>query len=74
MISEHFERMLRATHGRVPFRPFIIALVNGDRLRVDHPEAMVLRGGVAAFVAADRTPTLFDHEGVSEVMEETQPK
>lgn len=62
----HFEPSLRAFQRRIPFRVFTVALVNGDRFQVDHPEALVLRGGVAVFVAADGTPTLFDHESVSE--------
>ena len=67
MTSTHFERTLQAFQRRTPFRPFTIALVNGDRFQVDHPEALVLRDGVAVFVAAGGIPTLFDHESVSEV-------
>jgi hypothetical protein len=68
MTNQHFERTLRAFQRRTPFRPFTIALVNGDRFQVDHPEALVLRDGVAVFVAAGGIPTLFDHESVSEVI------
>jgi hypothetical protein len=64
----HFERSLRAFQRRTPFRIFTVGLVNGDRFQVDHPEALVLRGGVAVFIAADGTPTLFDHESVSEMI------
>lgn len=66
MDRTNFEKSLRALQRRVPFRPFTVALVNGDRFQVDHPEALVIRSGIAVFVAADATPTLFDHEGVSE--------
>lgn len=66
MQSGHFDRTLRSFQKRTPFKPFVVALVNGDRVDVDHPEALVVRGGMAVFVAQDGTPTLFDHEGVSE--------
>jgi hypothetical protein len=63
-----FERSLRALHTRKPYRSFTVALVNGDRVQVDHPEALVIRGGLAVFVAADGVPTLFNHESVSELV------
>jgi hypothetical protein len=65
--AENFDKSLRALHKRSPWRPFTVALVNGDRFQVDHPEALVVRGGVAVFVAADGQPTLFDHESVSQL-------
>lgn len=74
MNMEYFERALRAFQRRTPFRPFTVELVSGDRFQVDHPEALVLRDGVAVFVAAGGIPTLFDHEGVCQVIRETQRK
>jgi hypothetical protein len=71
MDPENFERSLRAMQRRKPFQPFTVALVNGDRVQVDHPEALVLRGGVAVFVAANGVPTLFDHESVSQLIAES---
>jgi hypothetical protein len=68
MTPANFERSLRAFWRQRPFRPFEVELVSGDRFQVDHPEAMVLRGGVAVFVAADGMPTLFDHESVSQLI------
>ena len=70
----NFERSLRAFQRRVPFRSFTVALVNGDRFQVDHPEALVLRDGVAVYIAAGGVPTLFDHESVSELIGETLPQ
>ena len=64
--TEHFERILRAYQHRTPFRPFTVALVNGDRFQVDHPEALALRDGVAVLIAADGVPTLFDHKSMSQ--------
>ena len=74
MTDEHFERALQAFWRRRPFRSFTVALINGDRFTVDHPEALVLRKGMAVFVAADGTPTIFDHESVSEFIAESKSK
>ncbi|MBI1829956.1 MAG: hypothetical protein HYR84_00735 [Planctomycetes bacterium] len=74
MKNDHFERTLQAFWRRRPFRSFTVALVNGDRFTVDHPEALVLRGGVAVFVASDGTPTIFDHESGSEFISEGKSK
>lgn len=46
-------------------------LVSGEHIDVDHPEALVTRAGVAVYFASDGTPTLFDHDGVSEVIGKT---
>lgn len=43
-------------------------MVSGDRFQVDHPEALVVRNGMAVFIAADGTPILFDHEGVCQIV------
>jgi hypothetical protein len=70
MDTGEFERSLRAFQRRTPFRSFVVALVNGDRFQVDHPEALVLRDGVAVFIAAGGVPTLFDHTSVSQLVGE----
>lgn len=67
MSADAFERTLRAFAQRKPFRPFTVELVSGTRIRIDHPEALVYRGGVAVFISAKGAPTVFDHEGVSQV-------
>ena len=69
MTSEHFERLLRAFHHRVPFTSFTIQLVSGDHIHVDHPEALALRGGVAVYISRDGIPTFLDHESVSQILE-----
>jgi len=70
MTAEHFDRSLRAFQKRAPFKAFTVELVSGHRFQVDHPEALVLRDGVAVFVAKGGVPVLFDHEGVSQVLGE----
>jgi hypothetical protein len=43
-------------------------MVHGDRLEVDHPDALAVRDGVALFVGPGGVPVVFDHEGVSQVI------
>lgn len=73
MTPDNFDRSLRAFQRRTPFKAFTVELVSGDRFQVDHPEALVLRDGVAVFVARGGVPVLFDHEGVSQLLGETIP-
>jgi hypothetical protein len=68
MLAQNFERTLRALARRTPFRPFTVELVSGDRFEVDHPEALVFRGGVAVFISSEGVPTPFDHESVSQLI------
>jgi hypothetical protein len=74
MTTEHFEQTLRAFQKRAPFQPFTVELVSGFRFQVDHPEALVIRAGSGVFVAADGTPTLFDHESVAQVRGGSTPR
>ena len=67
MTPQDFEKALRAFWKRTRIRPFIVSLVNGDRVEVDHPEALIRRGGTAVLMSADDIPTLFDNESVSEL-------
>ncbi|HLQ43274.1 MAG TPA: hypothetical protein VK137_00985 [Planctomycetaceae bacterium] len=70
MQAETFDETLRTFKRRDPFRPFTVALVNGDRFEVDHPDALVVREGVALFIGPGGVPVVFDHEGVSQVVGE----
>jgi hypothetical protein len=63
-----FDGTIRAFKHRNPFRPFTVAMVNGDRLEVDHPDALAVRDGVALFAAPGGVPVIFDYEGVSQVI------
>ncbi|MGH7128340.1 MAG: hypothetical protein ACREJB_12430 [Planctomycetaceae bacterium] len=74
MEADRFERTLRAFQRRTPFRPFTVELVSDSQFQVDHPEALVLRDGVAVFIAAGGFPTLFDHESVSTMTGESRPQ
>lgn len=67
MTADQFQTTVRAFQRRTPFQAYVVELVIGDRVRVDHPEALVLRGGVAVFVSAAGEPAIIDHEGVSQI-------
>lgn len=68
MQSENFDSTLTAFRRRVPFRPFTVSLVNGERFEVDHAEALVVRDGVAIYIGPGGIPVVFDHEGVSNII------
>jgi hypothetical protein len=65
---EKFDVTLRTLKNGRPFRPFTLAMVNGDRLEVDFPDGLALREGVALYLAPGGVPVWFDHEGVSQVI------
>ncbi len=66
METDNFDRTLDAFKRRSPFRPFTVALANGDRFEVDYPDALLVRDGVAVYIGAGGIPVIFDHEGVSQ--------
>ena len=65
---ETFDVTIRSFKHRTPFRPFTVSLANGERLVVDHPDALAVRDGVGIFVGPDGVPAVFDHEGVAQVV------
>ena len=68
MDRETFTETIRALKHRTPLKPFTVATVSGSRYEVDHPEAIIVRDGLAIFVGPGRVPVIFDNEGVSEVI------
>jgi hypothetical protein len=65
MEPESFDRSLRGFVRRRPFESFQIRFVDGESITIDHPEAVVFRGGVAVYISPRGEPTLFDHRSVS---------
>ncbi len=68
METQNFDETILAFRSRVPFRPFTVALVNGHRYEVDHSGSLVIRDGVAVYLAPGGVPVIFDHGGVSEIV------
>ena len=68
MDIETFDATIRTFKNRTPFRPFTISLVNGERLEVDHPDAIIVRDGVGLFAGPGGIPSVFDYEGVAQVV------
>ncbi len=68
MDRETFTATIRAFRNRTPFKPFTVALVNGDRYEVDRPNVLALGDGAAVLLAPGNVPVFFDHEGVSQVI------
>jgi hypothetical protein len=65
--ADNFDRFLLALSQRQPFQVFTVELHGGRRFEVDHPRAMVVRDGVAVFLARGGVPIWFDHESVSQI-------
>jgi hypothetical protein len=68
MELEAFSRSLRAFVRRMPFQPFTVELTSGSRFQVLHPEALAFNGGLGVYISPDGTPSLFDHESVSQLI------
>ena len=66
MQLDTFDATLGAFKKRRPFRPFTVAMVDGDKFEVNLADALVVRDGVAIYVAPGGVPIIFDHEGVSQ--------
>ena len=71
MSTERFQTTIRAFQRRTPFKPYVVEVVSGQRIQVEHPEALVVRAGVGVFVDVSGAPTVFDHEGVIRISDES---
>ena len=71
MVAETFNQVLRAFQRRTPFAPFIVELISGDRITIEHPEALVFRSGAAVYFSKQGEITIFDHEGVAQVTDQS---
>jgi hypothetical protein len=73
MERDSFDQALRAFKGRVPFRPFTVALANGDRYEVDFPDALTARNGVAVYHGPNRVLVIFDCASVARMSGDLRP-
>ena len=67
MKAQAFDAVLRSFIARRPFRPFTVEMMSGTAITVDHPEALVLRGGAAVFLDRLGRPAYFDEESVVQI-------
>jgi hypothetical protein len=68
MTAEDFDRVLEGLRQRTPFQVFTVELQGGQRFEVDHPGALVIRDGVAVFLAPGGVPIWFDHDSVVQLI------
>jgi hypothetical protein len=68
MTADSFTNVLGSLRQLQPFRVFSVELHGGRRFEVDHPGALVVRDGVAVFLAPGGVPIWFDHDSVNEII------
>ena len=68
MTADNFDQVLEGLRQLQPFRVFTVELHNGRRFEIDHAGALVVRDGVAVFLAPGGIPIWFDHESVSQII------
>ena len=69
MTEEQFSLSVRAFARRKPFRHFIIEFVNGQQLRIRHPEGVGPFSGVWLFHAREGDRVLFASTAVCRVLD-----
>ena len=69
MVPETFAQALRSFARRRPFKPYFVELTSGDRILVEHPEAVAFGGNTAVFVSPRGEVAFFDHESVAQVVD-----
>jgi hypothetical protein len=68
MTADNFDNVLTALRQRQPHQMFTVELHGGLRFEVDHPGAIVIRDGVAIFLASAGIPIWFDHDSVTQII------
>jgi hypothetical protein len=68
MTADNFNSVLEGLRQVQPFRVFTVELHGGRRFEVDHSGALVVRDGVAVFLAPGGVPVWFDHDSVNQII------
>ena len=68
MTADNFDRILQELVQLQPFHVFTVELNGGRRFEIDHPRAVVVRDGVAVFIATGGIPIWFDHDSVNQII------
>ena len=68
MLLSHFRKAVGDYCACVPFEPFFIELVNGERILVRHPESLsISERGLAYYIGSNSDVERFDHESVARI-------
>jgi len=70
MTLDVFRSCLTAFVQRRPFRPFLIELMSGDRVRVTHPEAVGIQKEMIYHASPQKVYQLFDGSSVCQLRDE----
>jgi hypothetical protein len=68
MTAETLINVLSALRHSEPFRVFTVELHGGHQMEVDRPSALIVRDGVAVYIAPGGVPIWFDHESVNRII------
>jgi hypothetical protein len=68
MTADNFDRIFQELQQQRPFRVYTVELHGGRRFEIDSPLALVVRDGVAVFVAPGGIPIVFDHDSINQVI------
>jgi hypothetical protein len=68
MTAENFDNVLTGLRERQPYQVFTVVLNGGERFEIDHANALLIREGVAVFLAPGGVPIVFDHESVLQIV------
>jgi hypothetical protein len=68
MTADNFTGILEGLRDRKPFRVFTVELHGGRRFEVDGPGSLVVRDGVAVFLAPGGVPIWFDQDSVNQII------
>jgi hypothetical protein len=70
MTLQEFEIAYRSFARRRPFKPILVEVMSGDRVRISHPEALVRRNALLYFVGPGYHARLFASTSVCQLLDE----
>ena len=68
MNQDRLDNTITAFQRQMPFLPFTIVMMNGNRFEIDHFNAVICRNGRGVFMSPGGIPIFFDHDAVSEIV------
>jgi hypothetical protein len=69
MTQDHYIALLRVQRRKRPFQVFTIELVDGERLEIDHVDAVAVIGALTRFISPGGIKVWFDHSAVLRFIE-----